>query len=437
MVTNHVADKCIRVLEEEIVHMRKNQKQILQQHVEENSYVSKSTGVELAGNISPHAGNLTFLRFLSLGGNRFHGEIPRELSGEIQGGISNCSELANCSNLQQLYFDGNNFGGELPSSIGKMSNLVQLGLGRNPKSGTIPEEVGNLVNLYRLDMDGNLFSGSIPISFGKRQKLERLTLNHNLLSREIPVFLGPSHPEADNLKSIIAFDVSENILCAEIPKTIRDFSKLEILNMQGNFQQGNFLQGPIPSSFVSSKGLQRIDLSRNNLSGNITNEKLIFLQYLNLSFNNFEGEVPKTGVFSNASAFSLVGNRDLCGGIPELQLPECPGKEEKHKKPSIVTILATTISSILFVMIVMSLCVFYWRKSRKSLIFSPVTVDKLPQISYKELLQATSGFSSENLIGQGSFGSVYKVILQQLGECFVAVKVLNLQQHGASKELHC
>ncbi|XP_057990728.1 probable LRR receptor-like serine/threonine-protein kinase At3g47570 [Hevea brasiliensis] len=199
--------------------------------------------------------------------------------------------------------------------------------------------------------------------------------------------------------------------------------------------QGNFLQGPIPSSFDSLRGLQQINLSRNNLSGNIPNEleKLIFLQYLNLSFNNFEGEVPKKGVFSNAGAISLVGNTDLCGGIPELQLPACTVKEEKHRRPSTVTILTTTISSILFVMIVTSLSVFYLRKSRKSPIFSPFTVDKLPQISYKKLLQATSGFSSENLIGQGSFGSVYKGILHQLGECFVAVKVLNLQQHGASK----
>ncbi|XP_057997998.1 putative receptor-like protein kinase At3g47110 [Hevea brasiliensis] len=427
------------------------------------------------GTIPESLANASQLQLIDISNNSFTGQVPANL-GNIKGlqqlhvefnflgsntsqDLSFVPSLANCSiNLQQLYFDGNNFGGVLPSSIGNLSNLVQLGLGRNPISGTIPEEVGNLVKLFRLDMDGNLFSGNIPISFGKLQKLERLTLNQNLLSGEIPFFLGnitrlywlqlegnkfqgnitpsrgncqnlrfldfsrnkltgiipnqilglsslsetlnlsqnsligPLPSKVGNLRSINALDVSENKLYGEIPKTIGDCSRLEILNMQGNF-----LQGPIPSSFDSLRGLQQIDMSRNNLSGNIPNEleKLIFLQYLNLSFNNFEGEVPKKGLFSNAGAISLVGNTYLCG--------------------------------------VTSLCVFYLRKSRNSPIFSSFTVDKLPQISYKQLLQATSGFSSENLIGQGSFGSVYKGILHQLGECFVAVKVLNLQQHGASK----
>ncbi|KAI4323985.1 hypothetical protein L6164_023554 [Bauhinia variegata] len=48
------------------------------------------------------------------------------------------------------------------------------------------------------------------------------------------------------------------------------------------------------------------------------------------------------------------------------------------------------------------------------------------------LLQATAGFSSKNLIGSGSFGSVYKGTLDQ-EERLVAVKVLNLQKKGASK----
>ena len=48
------------------------------------------------------------------------------------------------------------------------------------------------------------------------------------------------------------------------------------------------------------------------------------------------------------------------------------------------------------------------------------------------LLKATDEFSSANLIGVGSFGSVYKGILGEKGS-IVAVKVLNLQRRGASR----
>ncbi|XP_059436722.1 probable LRR receptor-like serine/threonine-protein kinase At3g47570 [Corylus avellana] len=44
----------------------------------------------------------------------------------------------------------------------------------------------------------------------------------------------------------------------------------------------------------------------------------------------------------------------------------------------------------------------------------------------------TRGFSPRNLIGFGSFGSVYKGIVDQ-EEMIIAIKVLNLQQKGASK----
>ncbi|XP_026408979.1 putative receptor-like protein kinase At3g47110 [Papaver somniferum] len=55
-------------------------------------------------------------------------------------------------------------------------------------------------------------------------------------------------------------------------------------------------------------------------------------------------------------------------------------------------------------------------------------------VSYNELLKATDGFNdSTNLLGIGSFGSVYKGILQKDESKPVAVKVLHLQQRGATK----
>lgn len=55
---------------------------------------------------------------------------------------------------------------------------------------------------------------------------------------------------------------------------------------------------------------------------------------------------------------------------------------------------------------------------------------KFQKITYAELSRATDGFSSAKKIGTGSYGSVYKGCS---GESIVAVKVLDLQQRGASK----
>jgi serine/threonine protein kinase len=57
-----------------------------------------------------------------------------------------------------------------------------------------------------------------------------------------------------------------------------------------------------------------------------------------------------------------------------------------------------------------------------------------PRVTYAELVQGTSGFALDNLIGAGRYGSVYKCCLllkEKIGP--VAVKVFDLQQAGSSK----
>jgi serine/threonine protein kinase len=197
----------------------------------------------------------------------------------------------------------------------------------------------------------------------------------------------------------------------------------------------NLLEGIIPPSLESLRGLQYLDLSDNNLSGQIPKflEQFVFLQFLNLSYNHFEGEVPTERVFKNTSGALIMGNGELCGGIPKFQLPKC--KYEKSKKRKLTLTLKLIISiffGLLGVTLVFSiLLLFSLRKKRKENTSSD-SGNLLLNLSYQSLLNATQGFSSTNLIGVGSFGSVYKGILDQ-GRHTVAIKVLNLSRHGASK----
>ena len=75
-------------------------------------------------------------------------------------------------------------------------------------------------------------------------------------------------------------------------------------------------------------------------------------------------------------------------------------------------------------------------KHRKNNVKTQNTIDVVPAvehrlISYQELRYATNDFSEANILGVGSFGSVFKGILSE--GTFVAVKVLNLQLEGAFK----
>jgi serine/threonine protein kinase len=57
----------------------------------------------------------------------------------------------------------------------------------------------------------------------------------------------------------------------------------------------------------------------------------------------------------------------------------------------------------------------------------------MKNFSYADLVKSTNGFSSDNLLGSGTYGSVYKGILDSEANGIVAIKVFNLDELGAPK----
>ncbi|PON68242.1 GPCR kinase [Parasponia andersonii] len=408
--------------------------------------------------------NISQLQILDFGGNQFGGVLPASIANlsttltklflggnQISGFVPTI--LEKYTNLRVLDMARNLFTGVIPSSFGMLQNVQGMDLRKNKLFGEIPSSFGNLTQLIELYLSENMFNGSIPSSIGNCKYLQYLDISQNNLTGAIPkevtdlsslsLLLNLSYNslsgnlpvEVGNLKNINALDVSENNLVGEIPTTIGDCKSLEYLNLQGNS-----FQGVIPSSLASLKGLSHLDLSHNKLSGNIPKDlqTLPFLVYFNASFNELEGEVPTKGVFRNASSISVMENSKLCGGIPELQLPACTTARATKHGLSHSLKLAIIISCVVLVLLTLAsfLALYSKRNSKKKP--SPMLSTKdlepghLPKVSYKMLYEGTAGFSLDNLVGSGSFGSVYRGILGQ-DERVVAIKVIHLQQSGASK----
>ncbi|KAM3733583.1 hypothetical protein ACB098_11G147300 [Castanea mollissima] len=400
--------------------------------------------------------NATNLRDLEINTNNFGGELPKCIgnistnltffylnNNKISGNIPNV--IGNLINLEDIEMWNNTFLGNIPSILGSLQKLQFLDLSQNNFNGNIPSSLGNLTNLLELYLGDNNLQGSIPSSLSQCQNLITFHLPRNNLSGIISSqviclsfslnsldlsgnqFTGVLPSEIGNLINLEHLDISENMLFGKIPASVASCVKLEFLGMRRNF-----FQGFVPSSWKSLRGLEHLDLSNNNFSGMIPKflESFDFLILLNLSYNHFEGEVPTNGVFKNASATLIKGNGKLCGGIRKFQLPNCNNKTSMNRK------LTLTLTLILFGLIGANLvllfqCLCSLRKKRKENTSSD-SINLLMNVSYQSLFNATDGFSSANLIGVGSFGSVYKGILDQYKHT-VAIKVLNLGCHGASK----
>ncbi|KAF7849183.1 hypothetical protein BT93_L1150 [Corymbia citriodora subsp. variegata] len=368
--------------------------------------------------------NSTKLKLLDIGDNAFGGPLPNCITmwvNNISGNIP--SEIGNLNKMSRMDLAGNNFSGHIPDSIGYLSMLIELFLEDNNLHGSIPSSLGNCQKLLLLDLARNNLSGNIPQEIVGLSSLSiYLNLSRNSLTGSLP-------REVEKLKNLDELCLNGNRLSQQIPSSISSCTSLERL-----YLQDNFFEGPLPSTMSSMRGLQVLNVSNNQLSGQIP-EYLASLNLTNLSlsYNNFEGALPTQGVFKSSISTSVVGNKKLCGGLPDFQLPKCKYEESKLKRISrTAKIMISTVSASVGAACILSLSYFFWLRHNKNAPASSFSEDGLLRISYHSLLKATNGFSSINLLGVGSFGSVYKGLLDQT-QSIVAIKILDLTCRGASK----
>ncbi|XP_044476869.1 probable LRR receptor-like serine/threonine-protein kinase At3g47570 [Mangifera indica] len=358
---------------------------------------------KIKGSIPTEVGNLHSLISLDLSQNDLNGFIP--------------TTMGNLLNLQGLWLNKNNFLGFIPHELCKLHKIDKLLLNDNMLSGPIPTCMANLTSLRDLQLGSNKFDSSIPPSLWTIQYI----LQVNLSSNSLRGFLSPG---IQSLKVLRELDLSKNLLSGNIPTTLGGLQSLESLSLADNG-----FEGVIPNTFRALISLVSLDLSNNSLSGEIPKslEALTYLKNFNVSVNNLQGEIPNKGPFKTFSAQSFLLNHALCG-LPRQEVPLCKVDAIKRSKtlimkyilPSVLPILVTVIVSVVFIR-----C-HYGRKHSSVDRVDSLSLATWRRTSYLEIQQATDNFNQCNLLGVGSFGSVFKGTL--FDGTIVAIKVFNLQE---------
>uniref|UniRef100_A0A453D137 non-specific serine/threonine protein kinase n=2 Tax=Aegilops tauschii subsp. strangulata TaxID=200361 RepID=A0A453D137_AEGTS len=437
----------------------------------------------LQGHIPPSLGNASGLQVIDLSSNNFVGEIPsfgkllnleylnlghsmlessESQRWESLYGLTNCSNLFMLSldnnqlqgaipdlvgklstHLTSLHLSGNNLSGIVPSSLANLTSIIDLDLSNNSLTGTIEGWLGSLKKLQSLDLHGNNFVGFIPPSFGNLSELTILSLAQNEFKGHIPPTLGKLsqlsrldlsynnlqgdiRPEISELKQLIALYLSSSRLSGKIPDDLGKCQGLVTIQMDHNN-----LTGVIPTSLGNLLSLDMLNLSYNDLSGAIPTvlSDLQLLNKLDLSYNRLEGAIPRNGVFEHPANVSLDGNSGLCGRATGFHVPSCPDaslRTGRHYR--LITVLIPIIG---FLSLALLTCFIIHEKiPQATFSLLPSLGEKFPRVSYWDLARATGNFSEINLIGEGSYSSVYKGKLKQV-KTEIAVKILDLDIPGA------
>ncbi|KAK0602854.1 hypothetical protein LWI29_037574 [Acer saccharum] len=221
----------------------------------------------------------TFVAESELSAKEFEREALLNTSWWNNGVINNTSDHCNLS------LGSNSLSANIPSEISTLSKLRYLNLDQNNLTGTVPPEIGSLQNLVSLDLSNNNLIGSVPSTIGGLINLEELDLSNNKLGGPIPIGISDCSM-LQNMK------LSNNSLSGSIPIEIGKLLKLSFIDLSYNF-----INGTIPSQLVSLPILIFLFLSHNNLSGVIP-ELFKPIRYLNLSYNDLEGEIPMSLQYS-------------------------------------------------------------------------------------------------------------------------------------------
>ncbi|GFY98279.1 leucine-rich repeat receptor-like protein kinase family protein [Actinidia rufa] len=275
------------------------------------------------------ATSTTFTLFLSLTFSLFilttassEADILLTFKASIEDPTNSLSNWSNSTATNLCNWTGVTCTASLSLSIASL-NLQSLNL-----SGEISSSLCKLPNLTRLSLADNLFNQPIPLHLSECSLLETLNLSNNLIWGTIPEQISQfgaltcSFGFFGNFTELVVLDLSQNpFLVSEVPT---DFGKLD--NLEKLLLQSSGFYGSIPESFVGLLGLTTLDLSQNNLTGEVP-QKLGFslskLVSFDVSQNKLYGFFPN-GICDAKGIINLSLHTNFFNGsVPNSSINQC------------------------------------------------------------------------------------------------------------------
>ncbi|KAI5332972.1 hypothetical protein L3X38_023101 [Prunus dulcis] len=202
-------------------------------------------------------------------------------------------------NLRYLSLANCQLTGQIPVWLSKLKNLEILHLENNQITGPIPS---------------NRISGEFPKELCGLPRLLYEPFEEDTYELELPP-LGHKPANPTFLPRRLSFnpamiDLSRNNIDGDIPNEIGQLHLFRLLLLHSNR-----FSGVIPNQISNLKNLEELTLSMSHLSGKIpwSLTALNFLKKFDVSYNNLEGPIPTSTQIQSFDASAFEGNPKLCG----------------------------------------------------------------------------------------------------------------------------
>ncbi|AQL03950.1 Putative leucine-rich repeat receptor-like protein kinase family protein [Zea mays] len=383
---------------------------------------------QLSGTIPASIGLLPQLKDIRLFQNQLSGELPPELGkhsplGNLEVSINNLSgplRESLCANgkLFDIVAFNNSFSGELPAELGDCITINNLMLHNNNFSGDFPEKIWSFPNLTLVMVQNNSFTGTLPAQISP--KMARIEIGNNRFSGSFPASApalkvlhaennrlgGELPPDMSKLANLTDLSVPGNQISGSIPTSIKLLQKLNSLDMRGNR-----LSSAIPPGSIGLlPALTMLDLSDNEITGNIPSDVSNVFNLLNLSSNQLTGEVPAQ-LQSAAYDQSFLGNRLCARADSGTNLPMCPaGCRGCHDELSKGLIILFAMLAAIVLVGSIGIAWLLFRRRKESQEVTDWKMTAFTQLNFSES-DVLSNIREENVIGSGGSGKVYRIHL--------------------------